>query len=235
MIDIHAHILPSMDDGPSSLDQSLNMALKASDEGIHTIIATPHTLNGVYHNQREHILSECRKLNRALGEKNIPVKVLPGSEARLSMDITDELNDNQLMTMNDAGRYLLLELPDQFLPQAVTSFIRRLLNRGVTPVIAHPERNPSIQQKVELLYGLIQAGALSQLTSYSITGEFGSSALKCCKKLINQGMVHIIASDAHFPDKRFPMLSKAYAVISSMAGEDTTKKIKETPRMIISR
>jgi len=205
MIDIHAHILPSMDDGPSSLDQSLTMALKASDEGIHTIIATPHTLNGVYHNHREHILSECRKLNRALEEKNIPVKVLPGSEARLSMDITD------------------------------ASFIRRLLNRGVTPVIAHPERNPSIQQKVELLYDLIQAGALSQLTSYSITGEFGSSALKCCKKLINQGMVHIIASDAHFPDKRFPMLSKAYAVISSMAGEDTTKKIKETPRMIIGR
>ncbi|MBW1913247.1 MAG: tyrosine protein phosphatase [Deltaproteobacteria bacterium] len=202
MIDIHAHILPEIDDGASSLDQSLKMAGIAVEDGISTIVTTPHCLNGLYTNWRPDIISACAEFSRALEKRNIPLNILPGSEARLCPEIMDELEKGRLMTMNDAGKYLSLELPDQFIPQSVVGFINRLRDRGITPIITHPERNPVIQQHVELLYDLISAGGLSQITAGSLTGDFGGRAFRCCQQIVEQDMLHFVASDAHSAGSR---------------------------------
>ena len=234
MIDIHAHILPGKDDGPSSLSESLEMARIAVDDGISTIVATPHCLNGVYFNWRKDILSACAEFNLALEKNQIPLKVLPGSEARLGMEIMYGLENGRLMTINDSGKYFSLELPEQFIPKTVIAFINRLKDSGFTPIISHPERNPVIQRDVDLLQDLISAGSLSQITADSLMGGFGRSALNCCRGIIGKSLVHLMASDAHSPGARPPRLSKAVKKLSSLAGGETAERIIfKMPQMIL--
>ena len=157
MIDIHSHILPGIDDGPAGMEESLKMARIAVEDGIHTIVATPHCLNGIYSNRRSDILSACAGLNRVLKEHQVPLEILPGSEARLCLEILDELEKGRLMTINDAGRYISVELPDQFIPDTVIAFINRLRGMNITPIVSHPERNPVIQNNIEVLSHIISA------------------------------------------------------------------------------
>jgi len=234
MIDIHTHILPGIDDGPSALEESLKMAQIAVEDGIRIMIATPHCLNGLYVKGRADILSACEEFNSALRKHRISLTILPGSETRLSLEIMDELKKGRLMTLNDTGRYLSLELPDQFIPQAIISFINRLKNRNITPIITHPERNPAIHHNVELLHDFISAGALSQITAGTLTGGFGRQSFKCCKKIINLQMAHFIASDAHSARTRPPQLSPAFKKLSSLTGKAMAEKIfYEAPQMIV--
>lgn len=206
MIDIHVHILPGMDDGPSTMDEALEMARVAVLNGIGTIVATPHCLNGVYDNWRDDILSACAELNAELAGRDIPLTVLPGSEVRLSPEVTDALASGRLMTMNDKGRYISLELPEQFIPEATINFINHLRNMDITPIISHPERNPAIQHNIQLLRDIVGAGALTQITAGSLTGGFGEKALKCCLQITDQRLAHFMASDAHSAGRRPPLL-----------------------------
>ena len=225
MIDIHSHILPGIDDGPSTLDESLRMARIAVEDGIEIMIATPHSLNGSYVNWRPQILSACAEFNEALKKHHISLTVLPGSEVHLSPEIMDALEKNQLMTLNDTGRYLSLELPDQFIPQSVIEFIKQLKKRKITPIISHPERNKAIQHNVDLLYDFILSGALSQISAGSLTGSFGSHALHSCQSIIERKMIHFMASDAHSPKARPPKLQTAFKRLCSIAGKSQAERI----------
>ena len=234
MIDIHTHILPGVDDGPSALEESLEMARIAVRDGIRIMVATPHCLNGVYVNWRQDILSACAEFNSALGKARIPLTVLPGSEVHLSPEIMDALENNRLMTLNDTGRYLSLELPDQFIHKSVIRLINRFRHMGITPIITHPERNIAIQHDVTMLSDLISAGALSQITAGSLTGKFGRYAFNCCQEILEQKMVHFMASDAHSPGARPPNLHAAFKNLSSLTGETRAEKIMfEASRAVI--
>ncbi len=234
MIDIHAHILPGLDDGPATLEDSLEMASIAAEKGTRTIVATPHSLNGVYYNSRNDILPVCDEFNNVLQQYNIPLKVLPGSEVRFCVEILDEIENGRLMTLNDTGRYLSLELPDHILPNQVTGFIKKLMSRNIVPVIAHPERNMAIQYNVDLVAGFVSAGALCQITGGSLTGAFGPEALSCCKKMISQGLAHFMASDAHSPSGRTPNLKKSFKKLASAMGKEKAEQIMVTaPKNII--
>ena len=129
------------------------------------------------------------------------------------------------MTLNDAGQYIFLELPDQFVAQSVVGFINRLRDSSIIPIIAHPERNPVIQKHVEVLYDLISAGGLSQVTAGSLTGDMGRRASRSCQQALEQGLVHFVASDAHSVKTRPPKLSAAFKKLSAMAGEDAAEEI----------
>jgi protein-tyrosine phosphatase len=170
-------------------------------------------------------LSACAELNTALGKHHVPLTLLPGSETHLSTDIIDELEKGHLMTLNDTGRYISLELPDQFISQATAIFIERLKEVNVTPIISHPERNPAIQQNLALLIDLISAGALCQITAGSLLGAFGPNAVRCCEKIIELNMVHFMASDAHSPRARPPNLSKGYEKLLTLAGKTRADRI----------
>lgn len=234
MIDIHAHILPGLDDGPSTLDESLEMARIAAKDGIRVIIATPHCLNGVYFNWRSDILSACEAFAGTLKKHNISLTVLPGSEVHLSLEIMDELKTGRLMTLNDTGRYLSLELPGPFIQQSVITFINRLKDKEITPIITHPERNLAIQRNVEVLHDFVTAGALAQVTAGSLTGGFGRQALKCCQSIIELNMAHFMASDAHSPGARPPRLSAAFKKLSSLAGRTRAERLMfEAPEAVL--
>lgn len=225
MIDVHAHILPGMDDGPSAVEESVEMVRIAVQNGIRTIIATPHCLNGVYINWRQEILSACQELNTVLEKQHIDFTILPGSEVHLSPEILGELKRGRLMTINDKGSYFFLELPHQFMAQPILRFIYQLKSRKVTPLITHPERNMAIQRDIGLLSDLIDSGALSQITGGSLTGDFGIAAQKCCRKIIKMNMAHFMASDAHSPKLRPPNLSAAVKKLYSLAGKEKAEKI----------
>lgn len=234
MIDIHAHILPGIDDGPAILDQSLEMARIAVEDGIQTMISTPHCLNGRYLNWRQEILTACEAFNSELRKHQIPLRVLPGSEVRLAPELTKEFEKGRLMTLNDTGRYFFLELPDQFIPGAVISLINRLKRDEITAIITHPERNATIQQNSELLSDFVLAGALSQITAGSITGEFGRYIYKCSAQILKMQMVHFVASDAHSPMGRPPKLFSAFKKLVSMIGKTRAEKIMfESPQAVV--
>lgn len=234
MIDIHAHILPGLDDGPATITDALKMARIAVEDGIGVIIATPHCLNGLYHNYRQGIISACSEFNLILKKERIPIKVLPGSEAHLSMEILNELESGRLMTLNDTGRYFFLELPDQFIPRTLVEFIARLEKMNVTPIITHPERNMAIQRNVMLLRDLLSAGALSQITGRSLTGGFGPPAYRCCLRIVELDLAHFMATDAHSPGTRPPMLSKAVEKLSALIGKARAERmVREGPQRVI--
>ena len=163
-VDLHAHILPGLDDGPATLEQALRMARIAAKSGTRVIVATPHCLTGVYTNGRDKILAACRELNDSLARSRVPLLVLPGAEVRLNPSIMSALARHELMTVNDGGRYLLLELPDQVVPEQVTGLIAQLKARNLEPIIAHPERNHALLHHPEWVERFVSAGALLRKT-----------------------------------------------------------------------
>ena len=234
MIDIHAHILPGLDDGPATTADALEMARMAVKDGIRIIIAAPHCHNGIFNHYREGIISACSEFNLILKKEHIPLEVLPGAEVRLGLEILDDVESGRLMTLNDTGRYFLLELPDQFIPRTLIGFIARLDKMSITPIIAHPERNMGIQRNTALLEDLISAGALSQITAGSLTGRFGPPALQCCLRIIELNLAHFMASDAHSPGTRPPILSRAVEKLSALTGRaDAQQMVVDAPGIII--
>jgi protein-tyrosine phosphatase len=223
MIDLHAHILPGLDDGSKNIAESLAMAEVAWEDGIHTIVATPHVLQGVFDNDKNKILSAVRALNQTLQEQNIAVHILPGAEYYLEADIPLKLSQGELLTINDNGRYLLVELPSAFIPEYTAQVLYEIQLQGVTPIIAHPERNAGFTRKPAVLQEMISRGVLAQVTSASITGLFGKRVKRTAYSFLKQGLVHLVSSDAHSSVGRAPLLSQAQKEIEKYHGSHTAQ------------
>jgi len=232
MIDIHSHILPGIDDGPDRLSQSVNFVTQAYSQGVTAIFATPHSMDGVYQATPRDIISKCSLLTTELKKNNIPVQILPGSEIRLTHDTVSLYDQDRLMTLNNKGTHILLELPPLFITEGVLHIIRKLTQRGVVTIIAHPERNPSIIKNLNTLSKLIYEGALMQITATSLTGGFGKRAMKICEQMLDNDAVSFIGSDIH-PGRSYRMLD-AYNKTLKIAGEKTADTIfLKNPREIM--
>ncbi len=230
MVDIHTHILPHLDDGAQKMEESLQMAQIAVEDGIRQIIATPHVIRGLYENKKEEILARVSRLNSRLEEEGIPLSIGPGAEYRLEADLAQKLNRGELLTLNESGRYLLVELPDTFLPEFTADVLYHIQLAGVTPIIAHPERNMVFGREPAQLSAFIRRGMAAQLTTGSIMGLFGSQAKKISKELIKDGLIHIIASDAHSPSGRAPRLKACRQMLSEDFGLDCSRiLLQENP------
>ena len=235
MIDIHSHILPGLDDGPKNLDDALLMCEIARRDGIKTIVATPHNLDGSYENERALIARETAFLNKALRQRKIDINILPGSDTRLDPRLLKMLEEGRVMTINDAGKFLLLELSSFFVSEHVKHQLFQLRLRGVTPVISHPERNETLMEDLDALGEFIKMGALTQITAGSITGDFGRSVQKNSLRLLGSDMVHVLATDAHNASSRPPVLSRALRAISKeMGDEEARRMVLDTPQSIIN-
>lgn len=209
MIDIHCHILPNVDDGSRSLDESLQMAEQALKDGIETIVATPHTLNGVNTNGVEEVLSGVTALQKTLTAKHLDLKLHPGADVHLCTDMVSKINNGEACTINDTGKYILLELPSQMIPNGIKDEIFALKLNGITPIITHPERNAMVQHDPSVLYELVRMGAFAQVTAMSLTGDFGEFIEQVSGMLLRHRLVQIIATDAHSAKDRPPVLSGA--------------------------
>ncbi len=220
LIDIHCHILPGVDDGAKNIEESIAMAAMAAQDGIEAVVATPHVRNGIYDLSKTEIIEKVRQLNNAFSQNNIGLTIMPGAEYYLEPNLPQRLADGELLTINNTGRYILIELSNIMIPDYVRRTLYEIQLQGVIPIIAHPERNPIFAGNVSLLKSFTDAGILTQVTSGSITGLFGRKIQKTAYTIINIGAVHILASDGHSPNGRAPILSIAYDQIGYHWGND---------------
>jgi protein-tyrosine phosphatase len=256
MIDLHSHILPNLDDGPKAIEESIQMCRIGYQDGIKTIVATPHILPGIYKNDRSTILSKVHELNEAIkkfgvqssefGVKNLDsmtqlpnysiteLEILPGADVHFSSDILQRYEDEEIVTVNDRGRHLMIEFAFQGIPYQAEEVLFQLLTRGIIPIISHPERNMEIGQRPKRYYEMVRMGCLGQVTAMSLTGEFGSGVRRIAEKLLTKRLVHMIASDAHSTDRRPPILSAAVKAAEKIVGkEEAIKMVTEYPAAMI--
>ncbi len=236
MIDIHSHILPGLDDGAPDLQESLEMARIAVNDGIHTIIATPHTLNGIYLNSRSQVLARTGELRAAFAKDQIKLKLFPGSEVHLNLGMAEKLFSGETVALNDNQRYLLLEFPFHSIPPGAKQEIFQLQLKGITPILAHAERNYGFQQHFEQLYEFVGMGCLVQITAMSITGDLGRETRLCAQKMLECRLAHIIASDAHSATHRPPILSLGVKKAAKILGstEQAEEMVTARPSAILA-
>ena len=200
MIDLHTHILPGLDDGPGTIDESLELARAARATGIETIVATPH-IREDYPFDPSEIGVRARELQLALREAEIPVRVVEGAEVAITR--VPDLDDATLRTvcLGD-GPYMLVECPYTYATNILEERLFDLQVRGFRPVLAHPERAPTFQQDPDRLVQLVERGVLSSVTAASMMGTFGGTVRRFTAVLFTKGLVHNVASDAHDPVRR---------------------------------
>lgn len=233
MIDIHCHILPGIDDGPSNMDKAVAMALAAVRSGTSRIIATPHFNNGVFEVDKEMVKSSVGFFTWVLEEKKIALEVLPGMEIRISPDTCSLLDQGELLPLG-ASRYYLFELPDIFVKDGIFEVLRQLRQRDVIPVIAHPERNRTIMRHPEMIPEFIFENVLFQITGKSMTGGNGRDSFKIAWNMVKEGLVHFVASDGHGLRHRPPCLSDAVKAVKKAGGKKAVKTIfEENPVKIV--
>ncbi|RXJ02262.1 tyrosine protein phosphatase [Anaerobacillus alkaliphilus] len=233
MIDIHCHILAGVDDGPKTIEQSLAMAKLAVEEGITTIIATPHHFNGSYENSREKIFTEVDMLNEVLLDAKIPLTILPGQETRIHGEMVKNLEKAEILTLNNTNKYLFVELPSDHVPRYTNKLLYDIQLQGLTPIIVHPERNSEIIETPDLLYKLVESGALTQVTASSVTGRFGKKIKKFTNDLIEHNLTHFIASDAHNTTSRSFHLREAYELIDKQYGVSYRYLFQENTELLV--
>ncbi|MES1041692.1 tyrosine-protein phosphatase [Peribacillus simplex] len=232
MIDIHCHILPKVDDGARDIHESIEMARKAVEQGISNIIATPHYNKGIYDNDKGLVMNETAKLNLFLDDLEIPLKVWPGQEIRISDELSDDFDNNEIMGLN-GSQYILLELPSNHVPRYTERLIYDLQMKRMTPIIAHPERNMEIMKNPQILKELIWKGAYSQITAGSITGKFGWRTKRFSKYLVQSGLTHFIASDAHNVGNRGFQLREAHKLIEKNFGQGLVDAFNENAENVL--
>lgn len=207
MIDLHSHVLPSIDDGPKTLDGSLEIARAAQAGGTATLLATPH-VSSRYPNDAATISRLVAQLSAALRAERIALEVRPGAEIAITR--VAEIDPEELQSLSlGGGPWLLIEPPFTPVSSGVNAIVHDLLRRGHSVLIAHPERSPAFQRDPDMLVGLVRAGALTSITAGSLTGQFGNTARRFSRTLLDRGLVHNLASDAHDHVRRPPTMAHA--------------------------
>lgn len=222
--DIHCHLLPGIDDGAVSWNDSLQMAKQAVGEGILTAIMTPHQLGNYTHNTGEQIRALTDEFQRRLLSAGIPLQVLPGADVRIDSDMLDRIASGDCLTLGDTRKYVLLELPHElYLP--LEPVLEQLSACGITGILSHPERNKGILRQPDVVRRLVSHGCLMQVTADSLTGVFGPAPEQLSRTLIQQGLVHFLATDAHSPRSRRPRMRDAMQLATEIAGEEYARAI----------
>lgn len=234
MIDLHCHLLPGVDDGSKSMDISLKLANDAVRDGIDYALLTPHHMNGIYLNHKKVVIKQTQEFQMELDRREIPLKVFPGQEVRINGDLLTALDQDDILFADEGRRYLMLEFPDDDVPSYTSNMVYELMQRGIIPVIVHPERNTKIMKQPDILYDLLSRGCLSQITAGSYVGTFGHKVQKFSKQLIQTGQAYVFASDAHdLPNRKYEM-TNAFAKLNREFGNDYVCRFSENAKVIIN-
>lgn len=224
VIDLHAHVLPGVDDGPVSWQEAVELVQQAAADGISTIVATSHMMpDGVFANHRGILLPLVAELKEHLHRSGVNVEIYPGGEVYMSPDVIARLERGELLTYGDAGRYMLLEMPASEVPAYAESVVSELRDMGITPIIAHPERNVGVMQKPARVKPLLDAGALLQVNAGSLRSKHASRDV--AKYLLTHGYVHFLATDCHGVYSRRPRLKRYVEMVREWIGADAADKL----------
>ncbi|HYR29241.1 MAG TPA: CpsB/CapC family capsule biosynthesis tyrosine phosphatase [Thermoanaerobaculia bacterium] len=232
MIDIHHHCLPDVDDGPTEWDEAVAMCRMAADEGIETIVCTPHVLRGRWRTAPK---AELEARIATLRDKvGATPRLLLGSEYFFAHDVAEVLRAGNTIVPLAGSKYVLMELASNNVPPMLDQPLYRMQLEGWIPIIAHPERNIVFQKKPELLASLIELGARFQVTAGSLTGDFGASAQRAAESWIASGMIHFVATDAHNVGKRPPRMKAAVEALRTLAGDHVAEAlVRGNPRAVV--
>lgn len=205
MVDIHSHILPSIDDGARTLDEALQIASIAANNGINHIVATSH--GNYYPYTLDEYRHSFQRLQYAIRERNIPVTLYPGMEIFMDDQAFSLIDEKKLLTINSTNN-ILVEFPFEEDPDRVCDSIAKLIKKQYNIVLAHPERYIFIQKDLELAYYLEEMGCVLQVNRGSILGEFGERCRNLAIRMMDDGIVNVIATDAHDTKYRPPSIQK---------------------------
>ena len=235
MIDLHTHILPYFDDGARSPAEAVAMARLAAGDGISHLVGTPHIISLIGLERRQNALPlSTRDLQRQLDSEGIPVTIIPGAEVHMADALVDAVKSGSPFTIGGKGRHVLLEPPFGPLPRQAPDLVKRLAKRGITAIIAHPERCAGIREDPRLMEQLAEAGALAQITADSLLLDPRDPSRITAELLLKHGLAQFIASDAHDPLDRPPQLSRAFAAAVALLGDEPARRlVLDNPRLVI--
>jgi len=220
LVDIHSHVLPGLDDGAQTLEETLTMLRMAEGAGTTDIVATPHA-NSMFHFDRARIDALVAEVRLSYtGSLRIHV----GCDFHLSFEnVQAALQDPTPFTIN-RGPYLLVEFADIVMPNS-GEILQRLVESGLHPIITHPERNGMLQEHLDWLERWVEEGSFVQVTAHSFLGLFGSRAKRSSWTMAQKGLVHFVASDAHDVERRTTRLDEAYAAVKERMGEKEARRL----------
>jgi protein-tyrosine phosphatase len=227
VIDLHCHLLPGLDDGASDIHVSLDMAKASVEQGVTILACTPHILPGLYHNTGPAIRQATAKLQKVLNSQRIQLRLVTGADVHMCPDFVEGLRAGRLLTINDS-RYVLVEPPHHTAPPQMEDFFFKILVAGYVPILTHPERLTWVSSRYDTIKRLVGAGVWMQITAGSITGAFGRAPLELAQRMLDEGCVHIVASDAHDAERRPPDLAAAREVLTRRLGAEETQHLVHT-------
>jgi protein-tyrosine phosphatase len=232
--DIHSHIMPEIDDGARSMDEAVELARIAAEDGIEFMVSTPHMFNGLSNNpEPSEILERVAALNEAINH-SAPITILPGNEVHVSHEIAEQARSNRVTKLNSCN-YMLVEFPQLTVPVGADELFYKLLLQGVHPILVHPERNGQIQSRPSIVEKFVERGVLIQVTAMSVTGEFGPQAKVTAETLLRHNCVHFLATDTHRPNKRPPILSRGRDAAALIIGPERARAlVEDNPRAAIN-
>ncbi len=230
MIDIHSHVLPRLDDGPRDFEQAVALLRSLADDGVTHLVATPHIYAGQFDNSYESIEDVFEAFKADLPPDVSHILVHWAAEVRLDEHVPRLLHSQALPFLSVGGSYrtVLLELPDSFIPVGTEKLIEHLLAHDVHPVIAHPERNKAIRERVSRATALVDMGCSMQLTAGALLGDFGLAVTRAAHQLVDASLIQAVASDAHNLNGRRPRMGAAFHYIQHRWGMDAAKMLTLT-------
>lgn len=234
MIDIHAHILPAIDDGAASLEDAVELARQAVADGIETVCATPHAGELSALPEGSSVGDQVELFKQALAREGVPLQLLAGLENYLAPDPLAQINAGRAATLN-GSRYFLVELPLSQIPHFTEEALFQLQAGGYVPILAHPERCQAFHKDQHLLLRLVQRGILVQVTAGSLLGHFGAQARGFARHALDHRLVHFLATDMHSPRTvRRPALQAAVAETTRLVGAERARRLVDSnPRSVI--
>lgn len=234
MIDLHCHILPGIDDGAPDLSVSIAMAHAYVAGGVAAVACTPHILPGLYMNDGPRIRSAVAELQTALQREGIPLQLYPGADNHVIPDFVAGLRSGRLLSLADT-RYVLVEPPHHVAPPRLEDLFFGILAAGYVPILTHPERLTWITSHYPLIIRLQKHGVWMQITAGSLTGAFGKNAQYWAERMLEEGLVHILATDAHDVRRRPPDLARGREAAALRVGEAEAQHLVITrPRGVLS-
>ena len=219
-VDIHCHILPGVDDGARNREEATAMARMAERAGTRSIIATPHHVPRSPLSAVDEVAKRAKQLQRVLEWAEVSVEIHPGQENNARENLITRIDQREAVGLNST-RYVLVEPPFRTYPDFLDGLLAALLDRGLTPVLAHPERNVLVQTDPRRIAGLVEMGVLIQINTGSLLGLYKEPALQAATTLLQEGLVHVLASDAHSESGEYvPNMRAGFDAASREIGED---------------
>ncbi len=235
MVDIHLHILPGVDDGPQTLDESLELAEKLVSQGIRRAVATPHWGRLAQYSSIEEVKKVFAKLKESVEKAGLPLELSLGFEIFLNLETLEDIRKHGSELALSQTSYLLVEFPFQFIYPNWNFLLANIEDMGLHPIIAHPERYSYILNRPSILEEMVSLGALAQVNAESLVGVYGKEIKRFSKNCLKDGLCHLVASDAHGSYERPPYLSKARGELEGVLSEEELRKIfEERPAAVLA-